>query len=51
MLRLNTLVGVVRGVSFEAMEEPELIFAVSNFLITDAVNLLICLITANLTDM
>jgi len=49
---LNTLAGVVRGVhlSFEAVEEPEPTLAFSNFLITDEVNLLISLMSANLTD-
>jgi len=50
---LNTLVGVVRGVhlSFEAVEEPEPTLVVSNFLITDEVNLLISRMSANFTDM
>lgn len=50
---MNTFVGVVIGVhlSFEAVEEPEPTLVVSNFLITDEVNLLISLMTANFTDM
>lgn len=43
-----TLVGVLR---FEALIEPAPTLVVSNFLITDAVNLLISLMSANLSDM
>lgn len=42
-IRENTIVGVFKGVellSFEALEEAEPPFALSNFLMTDAVNLL-----------
>lgn len=49
----NTIIGVLRGVvllSFEALEEEAPILVLSNFLITDAVNLLSSLIGVKLTD-
>lgn len=52
---MDTLVFGVRArgvqLSIEAVEEPAPTLAVSSFLITDAVNLLISLMNANLSDM
>jgi len=49
----NTIVGVVIGVklSFEALEGPAPTLVLSNFLMTDAVNLLSSLMGVKLTDL